>query len=41
LSDEDLQPLAIAKLLKAVAKKENPDIIMLGKQAIEIGRAHV
>jgi len=34
-TDEILQPLAIAKLLKAVVAKENPQIVMLGKQAID------
>ncbi len=34
-TDETLQPLAIAKLLKAVAAKENPQIVMTGKQAID------
>ena len=33
--DGELQPLAVAKLLKAVAEKENPDIILMGKQAID------
>eukprot|EP00960_Hanusia_phi_P074097 768153-Hanusia_phi.AAC.4 len=33
--DDILQPLAIAKLLKAVAEKEKPDMILLGKQAID------
>lgn len=32
---EELQPLAVAKLLKAVAEKEQPDLILLGKQAID------
>jgi len=31
----DLQPLAVAKLLKAVADKETPELIILGKQAID------
>src|SRR3990170_9130803 len=31
-TDVDLQPLAVAKLLKAVAQKENPDFAILGKQ---------
>jgi electron transfer flavoprotein beta subunit len=31
----DVQPLAVAKLLKAVAQKENPDFAILGKQAID------
>jgi electron transfer flavoprotein beta subunit len=34
-SDEDLQPLAVAKLLKALADQEHPDLIILGKQAID------
>lgn len=32
---EELQPLAIAKLLKAVCDKEQPDLVILGKQAID------
>ena len=32
---EDLQPLAVAKLLKAVCDKEQPDLVILGKQAID------
>lgn len=31
----DLQPLAVAKLLKAVADKEQPQLVILGKQAID------
>jgi electron transfer flavoprotein beta subunit len=34
-SDAELQPLAVAKLLKAVADKEKPGLIILGKQAID------
>jgi len=34
-SDTDLQPLAIAKLLKAVADEEKPNFILMGKQAID------
>ena len=34
-TDADLEPLAVAKLLKAVVDKENPDLIILGKQAID------
>ena len=34
-SDGDLQPLAVAKLLKAIADKEQPQLIILGKQAID------
>ena len=34
-SDADLQPLAVAKLLKAIADKEQPGLIILGKQAID------
>ena len=32
---EELQPLAIAKLLKAVVDKEQPQIVILGKQSID------
>ena len=32
---ETLQPLAVAKLLKAVADKEQPDLVLCGKQAID------
>jgi electron transfer flavoprotein beta subunit len=31
----ELQPLAIAKLLKAIVEKEKPQIVILGKQAID------
>src|SRR3712207_3388695 len=31
----ELQPLAVAKLLKAVVEKEKPNLIILGKQAID------
>ena len=34
-TDLDLQPLAVAKILQAVCIKENPQIIILGKQAID------
>jgi electron transfer flavoprotein beta subunit len=34
-TEADLQPLAVAKLLKAVAQKENPNFAILGKQAID------
>ena len=32
---EELQPLAVAKLIKAVADKEQPQLVILGKQAID------
>ena len=32
---EELQPLAVAKLLKAVVDKEQPGLVILGKQAID------
>ena len=35
LTDAELQPLSVAKLLVALAKKENPDLVILGKQAID------
>ena len=34
-TDADIQPLAVAKLLKAVAQKEAPQLVILGKQAID------
>ncbi|CAG0953170.1 Electron transfer flavoprotein subunit beta [Methylophilaceae bacterium] len=34
-STVDLQPLGVAKLLKAVVEREQPDLIILGKQAID------
>lgn len=34
-TDVTVEPLAVAKLLKAVAAEENPDLIVLGKQAID------
>jgi electron transfer flavoprotein beta subunit len=35
LSDAELQPLAVAKLMKALAEKEKPELVILGKQAID------
>jgi electron transfer flavoprotein beta subunit len=35
VTDAELQPLAVAKLLKAVVAKENPRLVILGKQAID------
>jgi len=32
---EELQPLAVAKLLKAIAEQEQPQLVILGKQAID------
>jgi electron transfer flavoprotein beta subunit len=34
-TDADLQPLRVAKLLKAIITREQPDLIILGKQAID------
>jgi electron transfer flavoprotein beta subunit len=34
-SADELQPLAVAKLLKALVAKEQPQLIILGKQAID------
>ncbi len=34
-TDVELQPLAVAKLLKAVVAKEQPGLVILGKQAID------
>ena len=35
VSDAELQPLAVAKLIKAVVEKEKPELVILGKQAID------
>ena len=34
-SDSDLEPLAVAKLLKAVVDEEKPDMVLMGKQSID------
>ena len=34
-ADENLEPLAVAKVLKAIADKEQPQLVFLGKQAID------
>jgi electron transfer flavoprotein beta subunit len=33
--DEDVEPLGVAKLLKAIADEEQPGLVILGKQAID------
>lgn len=35
LTDADLQPLAVAKALKAIVEKEQPQLVIMGKQAID------
>jgi len=35
LTDQALEPLAVAKLLKAIIAKESPSLVILGKQAID------
>jgi len=34
-SDDAVEPLAVAKILKAIAEAEQPDLVILGKQAID------
>jgi len=34
-TDELVEPLNVAKIIKAVSEEENPDLIILGKQAID------
>ena len=34
-TDSDPEPLAVAKLLKAVVAEENPELVLMGKQAID------
>ena len=35
LTDAEIQPLAVAKVLKALVEKEGPQLVVLGKQAID------
>src|SRR5207247_9226670 len=35
VTDAELQPLAVAKLIKAVVEKEKPELVILGNQAID------
>ncbi len=35
LTDAELQPLAVAKLLKVIVEREQPELVILGKQAID------
>jgi len=35
VSDEELQPLAVAKVLKSICLEEMPDLVIVGKQAID------
>jgi electron transfer flavoprotein beta subunit len=34
-NDQDLEPLAVAKVLKAIIAEESPELVLLGKQAID------
>ena len=34
-NDQDLEPLAVAKVLKAIVAEESPEVVLLGKQAID------
>ncbi len=34
-TDQDLEPLAVAKCLKAICDQESPDIVLMGKQSID------
>ncbi|MEP4886410.1 MAG: electron transfer flavoprotein subunit beta/FixA family protein, partial [Alphaproteobacteria bacterium] len=34
-SDDELEPLAVAKLLMALVERESPELVILGKQAID------
>lgn len=40
-ADQPLETLAVAKLLRAVADEEKPDLILLGKQAVDDDSNHV
>ncbi|HXV10209.1 MAG TPA: electron transfer flavoprotein subunit beta/FixA family protein [Burkholderiales bacterium] len=34
-TDSEVQPLAVAKVMKAIVEKENPKLVIMGKQAID------
>ena len=34
-TEEEVQPLEVAKILKEIIKKNNPDLVLMGKQAID------
>jgi electron transfer flavoprotein alpha/beta subunit len=34
-TDEELQPIAVARIFKKLAEKEQPQVVVLGKQAID------
>ena len=34
-TDQDLEPLAVAKVLKAIIAEESPELVLMGKQAID------
>merc|ERR1719222_1402092 len=34
-TDQEVQPLAVAKLLQKIVEKESPSVVLLGKQAID------
>lgn len=34
-TDDEVQPLAVAKILKGLVDKESPDVVIVGKQAID------
>ncbi|RFB06282.1 electron transfer flavoprotein subunit beta/FixA family protein [Parvularcula marina] len=38
-TDSDLESLAVAKILKAICEEEKPDIVLMGKQAIDDDRS--
>src|SRR5689334_18524853 len=40
-TDQDLEPLAVAKVLKAVIGEESPELVLMGKQAIDGDKAKV
>lgn len=34
-TDDDIEPIAVAKILKAIVSEESPDLVIVGKQAID------
>ena len=35
ITDSNVEPLGVAKILKKIVEKENPELVLLGKQAID------
>ena len=40
-TEDELQPLAVAKLLAAIVEREQPGLVIVGKQAIDLSLIHI